>query len=77
MAKGDRFWLAQERKRSLRDAEVAGMVADNMEVRKALMARVDSGEMTLAQAQDELKQIKRGAKKAGKITRHQAYIGRF
>lgn len=65
-----------ERRQLQRDAEAAGRVADSMEVRTALMARVHSGEITLEQAQTELKRIKNGAKRAGKITRNQAWLGR-
>ena len=75
MAKGDAFWRAIENQQRLHRAEDAGVVADSLEVRKAIMARVHSGEITLEQAQDELKRIKRGAKKAGKVTRSQAYRG--
>ena len=65
----DRWRLRRE---ALRRAETRGEVADSMEVRKALVARVRSGEITLEQAQAELARIKRGAKKAGKVTRDQA-----
>ena len=54
-------------------AEEAGEVADSMDVRRALIAKMDAGEMTLAEVQAELAKIKRGAKRAGKITRAQAY----
>jgi hypothetical protein len=67
-----------EHKRKLdmqREAEAAGLVADSMEVRLALMAKLHAGEMTLEEVQAELKRIQRGAKKAGKITRAQAYRG--
>ena len=77
MAKGDRFWRRQEQRLAVNEAEKDGIVADSMEVRKALMLRVTSGEITLEEAQDELKRIKREAKKAGKITRSQAYSGRY
>lgn len=73
MAKGDAYWRAAEKRNALKQAEAGGQVADSMEVRKALMERVHSGEITLEQAQTELKQIKRGAKKAGMITRSQAF----
>ena len=58
----------------MHEAEAKGQVADSMEVRKALMARVESGEITLVEAQAELAKIKHGAKAAGKVTRNQAYI---
>jgi hypothetical protein len=73
MAKGDAFWRNEERKTALKNAESAGLVADSMEVRKQLIARMDAGELTLEQAQAELAAIKRGAKKAGKMTRTQAF----
>lgn len=67
-------WLVSRRKfDAQRAAEASGQVADSMEVRKAIMARFDAGEITLQQAQVEISRIKRGAKKAGKITRAQAY----
>jgi uncharacterized membrane protein YdfJ with MMPL/SSD domain len=77
MARGDAFWRTQANKAALSQAEKDGVVADSMDVRKALMARVNSGEITLEEAQAELKKIKRGAKAAGKITRNQAYTGRY
>ena len=54
----------------MHEAEAKGQVADSMEVRKALMARVESGEITLVEAQAELAKIKHGAKAAGKVTRN-------
>lgn len=56
--------------------EAEGAVADSMEVRLALMARVHAGEITLADAQAQLKKIKAGAKRNGQITRNQAFLGR-
>jgi hypothetical protein len=67
-------WFVSRRKfEAQRQAEAAGLVADSMEVRKAIMARFHAGEITLEQAQAEIDRIKRGAKKAGKITRNQAF----
>ena len=65
-----------EKRRLLKEAEESGQVADSLEVRMALMARVKSGEITLAEAQVELRRIKRGAGQRGLITRAQAYTGR-
>lgn len=56
-----------------RAAEVAGDVADSMDVRLALIARVKAGEITMAEAQAQLSKIRRGAKAAGKVTRANAY----
>jgi hypothetical protein len=67
------FEASIEKKNAVKEAEKSGIVADSMDVRLALMARVDAGEITLEQAQAELKKIKAGAKKAGKVTRAQAY----
>lgn len=64
------------RKQHMRDREAEGSVADSMDVRRALMERVHSGEITLEDAQAELARIKRGAKASGKITRNQAWLGK-
>lgn len=72
---GDSFWAQMECKDNLRKAEENGLVADSMEVREALMARVQRGEITLLEAQSEIARIKRGARKAGLKTRNQAYRG--
>lgn len=71
-------WMSyDERRRRKLDAQKAaeerGEVADSMAVRLALIERMHAGELTLEQVQAELARIKRGAKKAGKITRAQAY----
>lgn len=73
MGKGDRFWRVESQKDALRKADAAGQVADSTEVRTKLMERVHSGEITLEQAQAELKRIKRGAKAAGLMTRSEAF----
>jgi hypothetical protein len=67
------FEASIDKKAALNEAEKSGAVADSKEVRLALMERVHRGEITLEQAQAELKKIKAGAKKAGKVTRAQAY----
>lgn len=77
MAKGDAFWKSVERKESLQSAEASGQVADSMDVRKGLVDRFERGEITFEQMQAELAAIKRNAKKNGKVTRNQAYTGRF
>jgi hypothetical protein len=75
MAKGDRFWRKVAQRDALNKAEEQGRIADSMEVRTALVAKMDSGEMTLEEVQAELKKIKRNAKKNGLVTRSQAYRG--
>lgn len=67
------FEAGIDKKAELRRSEAAGEVADSMDVRKALMARVRSGEITLEQAQAELAAIKRKAQSIGKVTRAQAF----
>ena len=71
MSKGDRFWAIEEAKERVRKADAAGEVVDSMEVRRALMARVSSGEITLERAQEELKKIKRTGR-----TRNDAFLGK-
>ena len=66
----------RERLAMQREAEAAGRVADSMEVRRALLQRVNAGEISLEQAQAELARIKRRAKANGQITRNQAFLGR-
>jgi len=61
------------KKMAVREAEKAGNVADSMEVRMALIARVHAGEITLEQAQAELKKIKAYALKNGKTTRSSVF----
>lgn len=55
------------------ELEAEDKIADSMDVRRELVRKMRAGEMTLEQAQAELADIKRGAKKAGKVTRAQAY----
>jgi len=69
---GDYFAM-KEKRANQRKAEADGRVADSMEVRMALIAKMDAGEMTLEQVQAEIKRIQRKAKANGQITRAQAY----
>jgi len=54
-------------------AEKAGQIADSMEVRKEIMERILAGVITLEAGQAELANIKRSAKKNGKLTRAQVW----
>ena len=63
------------RREAIKTAETEGRVADGMDVRRALMERVHAGEISLDDAQSQLANIKRNAKKNGKITRNQAFLG--
>jgi hypothetical protein len=67
------FERAMEKKRAQKRAEAAGEVADSQSVRLEIMARIKSGEMTLAQGQAELKKIQDNAKRIGLKTRLQAF----
>lgn len=68
-----RFEASLDKRAAQIKAEKEGRVADSMDVRRALMARVHAGEITLEQAKKELKKIKAGAKRAGMVTRCQAF----
>lgn len=67
------FDAAMDKRAHVKDCEKSGQVADSMDARMKLMDRVHSGEISLEDAQKELAQIKRSAKKNGLITRSQAY----
>lgn len=69
------YWEAQDRKDMIKQAEQEGRVVDNIDYRKSLMERVNKGEITLEEAQAELKRVKRSAVANGKITRNQAWNG--
>ncbi|MBX8654046.1 hypothetical protein FP365_12415 [Klebsiella michiganensis] len=68
-----KFDAAMEKRTNVKDCESRGLVADSMDVRLKIMERVQSGEITLKQAQDELQKIKRNAKRNGLKTRNQAW----
>jgi uncharacterized membrane protein YjjP (DUF1212 family) len=67
---------AKKRFQAVREAEQRGEVADSMDVRQVLVERMDRGEITLEEAQEELRRIKRGAKATGMTTRGRAFRGR-
>lgn len=67
------IWRQQDKRNEVNRSEQAGEVADSLEVRKEILARVGSGEITMAKAHAELRKIRRNAKKAGKVTRNQAW----
>lgn len=62
-----------DKRQAIRAAEAAGEVADSRAVRLEIVERMMRGEITLEQAQAEIKAIKRGAKAAGKVTRGQIW----
>jgi hypothetical protein len=69
----DRFQADRDKRRAVLAAEAAGEVADSHAVRIAIVERMNRGEITLEQAQAELRAIKRGARRAGKVTRAQVW----
>jgi len=69
----DRFQASLDKCSAVEKADAAGQIADGMDYRKALMARVRDGEITLEQAQADLAKTKRNAKKQGKQTRAQVW----
>lgn len=68
-----RFEAALDKREHANECEKQGLVADSKEVRAELIRKLDAGEMTLGEVHDELKRIKRNAKKNGQMTREQAY----
>lgn len=68
-----RFEASIDKRAAVNRAEAAGEIADSREVRLELIRRMKAGELTLEQMQAELARIKRGAAKAGKVTRAQAF----
>lgn len=73
MRRRDWYDRRTDKRVALQIAEEQGLVADSTEFRQALVAKLESGEMTLDQVQDELRKVKREAKKNGKKTRDQIW----
>lgn len=67
------FEASLEKKRALKADESAGKVADSHSVRLEIMSRVKGGQITLAQAQAELKLIQKKAQSIGLMVREQSY----
>lgn len=63
----------RRKKEAIASAESSGDVADSMDYRLVLMEKVKSGEITLQQAQSQLKVTKRKAGSSGKTTRAKVY----
>ncbi len=62
--KPDHYQIQKRRDAVMRNSATA----DNIDVRKAILARIKSGEITLAQGQFELAVIQRNARKSGQQT---------
>jgi hypothetical protein len=69
----DNFQKRIDKFNSIKDAELKGIVADSLAVRKAMLEKVHAGQITLEEAQRQLKKIKSTAKSNGLITRDEAY----
>lgn len=68
-----KFEASIDKRRAVKQADADGLVADSLEVRKALMQRVYDGTSTLEEVQAELRKIIRNAKKLGLKTRSQVF----
>lgn len=64
-----RYATDAERTVVIRSLEAAGEVADGMDIRRAIMARFQAGEITLDDAKAEIARIKREARQGGRATR--------
>ena len=73
MSKRSAFEASIEKRQYVKQADASGQIADSMDLRRALMAKVHSGEITLPEAQQQLKKIQSGAAAKGLMTRAQAY----
>jgi uncharacterized membrane protein YjjP (DUF1212 family) len=69
----DKYMQSIIKREAVNKAEQSGVVADSLAVRMALMNRVESGEITLQEAQSQLKNIKKNAKKNGMATRQSVW----
>ncbi|MDO1495775.1 hypothetical protein HND72_14440 [Pseudomonas putida] len=73
MRRRDWYDRRLDKRVALQIAEEQGVVADSTEFRQALVAKLQSGDMTLSQVQEELRKVKRDAKRNGKKTRAQIW----
>lgn len=62
-----------DKRAAQREKEAYGLISDSIEVRKKLMEKVNSGEITLHEAQAMLKKIKKDGKTKGLKTRNQVF----
>jgi len=73
MTRRTAFDARLDKKLAVEESESLGLVADSMDIRMELVRQMNAGEKTLAQVQAELAEIKRNAKKNGKVTRSQVW----
>lgn len=70
------YFEHSRRMNTIKEAEEGGLVADSMDVRLQIVAKIKAGEMSLQEGQAELKRIQRKAKQNGQLTRAGIYSGR-
>jgi len=73
MSRRDWYDRRTDKRVALQIAEEQRLVADSTEFRMALVAKMESGELTQQEALEELRKVKRDAKKNGKKTRSQIW----
>ncbi|RRW54380.1 hypothetical protein [Pseudomonas moraviensis] len=73
MSRRDWYDRRMDKRVALQIAEEQGIVADSSELRASLVAKIQSGEMTIEKVQAELRKVKREAKKNGLKTREQIW----
>lgn len=73
MIRRDWYDRRMDKRVALQIAEEQGLVADSSALRTSLVAKINSDEMTVEQAQGELRKVKREAKKNGLKTRDQIW----
>lgn len=62
-----------DKRRAVKVAEQNGCIADSHQVRLNLMARVRAGELSLPEAQAELRRIQKSAVNNGLVTRQMVF----
>lgn len=73
MSRRDWYDRRTDKRVALQIAEEQGIVADSTSYRSDLVKRIESGEITLREGQEELRRVIRDAKKNGKKTRSQIW----
>lgn len=73
MSRRDWYDRRTDKRVALQIAEEQGIVADSTELRESLVAKMNSGDMTLLEVLEELRKVKREAKKNGLKTRDQIW----
>ncbi len=73
MRRRDWYERRLDKRVALQIAEEQGLVADSTEYRQSLVLKMQSGEYTQVQALEELRKVKRDAKKNGLKTRDQVW----